>query len=338
MSSVQPKHLVVLAITAIIYTYLISIIGYGHDYCVHYYAAKLFWQGQSPYGMAANTFLAHTCDAVSDGAGSAYPIPFLIIIAPMTWLPFITSAILWTLSGTLLLLLAWLLVAESPKLITLIVLFLPCYQVISIGQSTLHWFGLSVVLIFSIQRRWWFVAGCCMALLIWKPQAGLIFALAGCWWAWRRERRALVVMLCITFVFLIWAFMLFPNWIDEWLKQIRNYSNIVPLRSYALFVPVLVFTCWNLPWWTKVAAVQALLFPVGNPYMVLPLLLIWLSVGGWTALIGASLSYFWPVLPYSIHWYSILAPICLVTAYHSWILPRLRGGPTPPGNRRPLLD
>lgn len=317
------KRISILTLVAILYTCTISVIGYGHDYCFHYYAADRLLQGESPYGLAASIALAHTCEAVSDGAGFAYPLPFLLIITPLAWLPFVPSAIIWTLVGALLMMLAWLLVPESPKLVLVAVLFLPCYQAVSLGQSTLHWFGLAVLLMLSIERRWWFVAGCCMTILPWKPQAGLVFALAGCWWAWKSEHRALLVMAIGTLGLLTLAWVVRPHWVYEWLDQIMVYSNIVALRNYAIFAPVLVGACWKLPWWTKVAAIQALLFPVGNPYMVIPFLLIWLQLGGWPALIGSSLSYLWPLLPNDIRWFALIGPVCIAAAYTSWVRPHL---------------
>lgn len=320
-ATIHPRQLVVLVIIALILTSALSFLGYDNDYCVHYHAAELFLRGQSPYSASANAFLGQTCAAVRDGAGSAYPAPFLLLIAPVTWLSFVPSAIIWNLFGTFMVLLAWLLVDESPKLLALVILFLPSYQVISIGQSTMIWFGLCVLLILSMQQRWWFVVGCCIAILPWKPQAGLIFALAGCWWAWRNDRKALLVASIGTLLLISLTFLARPGWFYEWLAELRVYTSIIPLRSYAIFAPLLVFACWKMPWWTKIAALQALLFSVGNPYMVLPLLLIWLYLGGWVAIIGASLSYLWVILPNDIRWFGLIVPVCAAAFYHSWVLP-----------------
>jgi hypothetical protein len=321
---IHPRRIIILALISVLLTVLVSFIGFDNDYCVHYHAAALFLSGQPPYDAAANSFLAQTCLSVRDGAGSAYPLPFLLIIAPLTWLPFQYAAIIWNLIGTFLVLLAWLLVDESPKMLALAILFLPSYIVIALGQSTMIWFGLSVLLIMGIQRRWWLMVGCCIALLPWKPQAGLIFALAGCWWAWRNERRALLVAALGTLLLISGALLARPHWVYEWLAEVRIYASIIKQDYYGIFAPLLVLACWKMPWWAKIAALQALLFPVSNPYMVVQFLLIWLPIGGWSSLVLASLSYLWLHLPDDIRWFAIILPITAAAFYHVWVAPVLQ--------------
>lgn len=313
-----PYRLIILLLLSLLFTAIVGQIGYGHDFCPIYEGARLVYTNQSPYGPLATAYLADTCLAVATGAGTAYPLPFYFFLGPFLFLSFSTAALLWTWLGTFLSLGVFLFARQWPRILLLSICFLPVYRSIAIGQSTLIWFGIIVVLLASIHFRWWFIGGLCISVLIWKPQTSLIFVLAGLWWGLRFERRSLLVAGVSLFVTLALAYLWQPGWVRDWLAQVQVYESITPLPSLLFMLPIALIISWRFSIIVKVALIQVLLFPLTDPYSALPLLIAWIYIGGWAALIGASISYLWPFWPWDGHWMLVIGPLLLALGYKAW--------------------
>lgn len=290
----------------------------GVDFFPLYFAARLVLAGLSPYGSAATLLLKQSWDAPFVDAGVAYPLPMLLLVAPLTALPAPIAARLWIAAG---LLLALLCVASVRSRVAVLVplLWFPLWWATLLGQATLLWFGLSVLLVLSVERRWWFALGISLALLPLKPQNGLLFALYGCWWAWREERRALLVGALLLAVLSGASYALLPGWLSAWIAQARAYSAVVQPLSLLPGGVVLLLACWRLPWYARIAALQTVLFPLSDFYSTLPLLLVWLAVAPPASLL-AVLSWLWVALPNSMTalWLVVMLPLIVAAGWQSW--------------------
>jgi hypothetical protein len=298
------------------------------DFFPLYLGAELVRLGQSPYGPDATALLMErwTAPEPFPRAGIAYPLPVLALVVPLTLLPFPLAAGLWVLIGAS----VAALVSRLPDVDLLLpMLFWPLFWSAAIGQATLIWFGLSVLLILAMRdRRVWLVGGC-IALLPLKPQSGLLFALLGCWWAWQEDRKAFIWAAGVGGVVAALAFALQPGWLWPWLGQLAVYSAAVRPISLFPWAIVLLLACWRLPWAAKIAIPQVFLFPLVrqeygiDPYTMLPLLLVWCGIGGRAALVGAGLSWLWPLFLVA-GWGTIateltlLAPLAMLGSWHSW--------------------
>jgi hypothetical protein len=292
------------------------------DFYPLYFAARRIMEGLSPYGLQATADLARQWHAPFAAAGIAYPLPFLLLVLPLGLLPFAIAAGLWTLLGTAGVAASLRLADNRRALILLPVLFLPVYRSVALGQATLVWFALAVLLVLGIRHRCDWVVGITAALLVLKPQNGLLFAIAGLIWAVRTERRALIWFLGVESFLAIASFVLQPGWLAAWLAQVQSYNAIVHPRSLLPWGLVLILVAWRQPWWSIVAACQVVFFPLSDLYSALPLLMCWIAIGGRTALVGAGVSWIWSLagMPNSVSvlWGLILCPLMLGIAWRSW--------------------
>lgn len=295
----------------------------GTDFYPLYFGARRIISGESPYGAAATQALMREWSAPFAAAGIAYPMPLLILIAPLSLLPLPLATAIWITFGMASCLLAVRLVPEWRYNILIPFVFLPFHRSVVMGQATLVWLGFAVLLIQSMQMRRSWLSGILILLLTLKPQDGILFALAGLVWAWREQRQALW-WFCGSAVLLIGgAFLARPTWTQEWIAQTRIYQTIVAPPHLLPFGLILIIACWKQPWWARVAAAQVVCFPLSDLYSALPLLLCWLAIGGWISLVGAGISWLWSIggLPntLTVFWWLILIPLCLSAVWHGWL-------------------
>jgi len=323
MSLSTNRRVLIIAVISVIYTISMTIIkiGFGNDYCPVYYEARLIIEGKSPYGSESSALLGSKCISVAGGAGDPYPLPFGLITAPLGLLPFSIAAFIWTLSGIFLAFCCFLLVEEWPPLLLLMVLFAPLFRSASISQVTLVWFGISILLLLAMERHWWWIVGLCIAILPWKPQASLLFTLAGCWWAWRTDRKALILGIGLNGLLVGLSFIIQPGWFMSWVNQLYVYNAVVKTQWWGLWAVPLILVCWRLPWWARLGILQFLLFPVNDPYAALPMILIWISISGWAALLGAFSSWLYPVslqISGIKPWLVFILPVITIAGWYSW--------------------
>jgi hypothetical protein len=321
-------HLPLIAICSIWIVLIASNSDLGTDFYPLYFAARRMLVGLSPYGNVATAELARQWHAPFAAAGIAYPMPFLVLVLPFGLLPFALAATIWIgigLAGTA----ASLRLADNWRtLLALPLLFLPLYRSVVLGQATLVWFGLAVLLVLGIKQRRSWVVGVAIALLLLKPQNGLFFAIAGLIWAARTERRALILFVVLESCLAIVALLLQPGWIAGWLAQVQIYSTIVHPPSLLPWGLVLLLAAWRQPWWSIVGACQVVFFPLSDLYSTLPLLLCWIGIGGRVALLGAGVSWLWSIggLPNTmpVLWVLIMVPLILAMIWRSWGAPMVR--------------
>lgn len=324
-SSPTRRLLLYLALVCVASLWLILLIAErpGTDFYPLHFAARLVLAGDSPYGSEATARLAQAWAAPFAPAGIAYPLPLLLLIVPFALLPFSPASLLWIGVGVAGALLCVRVSEERATPILLPLLFLPLYRAVALGQATLIWFGLAVLMLWAMRDRRGWLVGICIALLVLKPQNGLLFALAGMIWSWWADRRALLWALGAGVVLGGIAFAAQPGWLGAWLAQTRHYQTIVRPPLVLPWGLLVVAACWRLPWWARVAALQVVLFPLSDLYSALPLLLCWVAIGGPLALLGAGCSWLWMIfgLPNNVDvlWGLILWPLIAAAIWRSWL-------------------
>jgi hypothetical protein len=303
-------HRILLILIPLVWLTLILSNHVGRDYYPLHWSAERLLAGESPYGVEATRQLSETWLAGYRAGGVAYPLPALLLVVPLTILPFSVAALLWTLIGALIALTCLNLTdltEKSQAVIVLPFLFLPFFRGAYLGQATLLWFGLSVLLVLGIKHRYTALVGICIVLLMLKPQSGLIFALAGLVWSWRVDRRALLWAGSVSILLGGISWYMQPTWFWDWLAQVKTYTDVVHPTGILPWGLLLIPACWHLPWWARVAVLQVILFPIVEVYSLLPLLFVWIAIGGKMALWGAGLSWLYPFLVSSDDYRSLTA-------------------------------
>ena len=296
------------------------------DFYPIYFGAERVLTGESPYGAEATAALAVVWPAPFGAAGIAYPLPMLLLVAPLTWLPYPVAAALWTAFG-LLLAYACVLLQRSSGWNLLMRLaipfaFWPLYNSVSLDQASLLSFGLAVLMVLAIQRRPGPLGPgvCAWRLLsfIYNQKNGAIFALYGLYWLTSNHRRYLLLVGLLGGLLMAFSLAWQPDWIGAWLAQVKLYSQVVAPPSLLPLGAVILLAAWRLksPWWAKLAIVQTIIFPITSLYSLLPLLMAWCAFTPPLALLGASLSWLMILLPMpsslSAVWLLYLAPLLVL--------------------------
>lgn len=287
------------------------------DFYPLYFAAQRVLRGLSPYGADATEALAQAWDAPFESAGIVYPLPLILLMVPFALLPFTIASVLWIGLGIMLSLLIWVLIGVDKEKSFLLIVFLPYFRAAVLGQATLIWFGLSLLLITAFQRERYMWVGILSVVIALKPQDGLVFGVVGLWLAARENPKVILIALITGVVLWGGSLLIQPQWLSAWLAQINLYRSIVNPPTLLPLSLVLVLACWQLPWWGKVAAAQVALFPISDLYSALPLLMCWASVKAspMLILVGAGISWLWSLLglpsTVTILWLLVLVPVIL---------------------------
>jgi hypothetical protein len=156
-----------------------------------------------------------------------------------------------------------------------------------------------------------------------KPQAGLIFAIAAAIWALRNNRAVLVSAFLWVLVFWGGSTIIQPRWPTEWWQAVQVYREQVTLVWLLPQAIVLPLFSRSLSWFAIVATMQVICFPINDLYSSLPILVGWMEMGGWLALVGVSCSWFATVILQNPHhpfvlWLTVLLPYCTCALIHSY--------------------
>lgn len=297
--------------------------GLGTDFYPLYHAGQTLRTGGNPYSQEEIKHYEETWDVPFAEAGFVYPLPLVVSIWPLTFLPLFLGVLIWVVGGVIGAFSCIGLQKNWQQMVLLPFLFMPLHRSIIMKQATLVWFAVAVLLIWLIRcKKLPWLMGWCIAVLPAKPQAGLLFAVAGLLWAWRHNRQ--VLGWTFGWGILIWGgtFLLQPSWVFDWWESLKIYNQLVVPASFLPWSLILIATTWRLPWYARLAAVQVALFPASDVYSALPLLLTWVGINGRLALLGSSISWVWVVahLPNStsIFWLLILTPVVLASAWRWW--------------------
>ncbi len=262
------------------------------DFYPIYFGTKTMLAGQDPYSAEASRELARQW-TTPFSAGFPYPLPMALICIPLVLIPLSISMWLWTIAGTIGSFAAIKLSPDWRKHLPLVLVFAPLYESILVKQATLVWFALIVLFLFAMRWRKSWLVGLCIALLPIKPQVSLFFALAGIVWAWKNDRRSLLWAAIWGIPLWVGSFVVMPTWPLSWREELNLYTTVNQAPILLPWSLALVAVTWRMGWPARLAAAQVAFFPLNSIYTVLPLLLIWLEIGGPLAVIGAALSILW---------------------------------------------
>ncbi len=275
----------------------------GRDFFPLYYGALSLQNGHSPYA-ADVTWRMNELSPATKMMGFAYPMPALLGLWPLFYFSLPIATAIWTGAGAAGSFAAARLKADN-TLLFLPLAFWPFFQAVQSKQATLIWFGLCVLLLIAIEKRWTIIIAYCIAVLPAKPQTGIVFALYGVWWAWHYNRCILKYLL--GWMLLIWggSFLIVPDWPLQFFAIAKTYNQFNYTATLLPWGLLLIAATWKLPIYARLAVWQVVIFPITNVYSVLPLLLVWIAVGGGLAYVGAALS----MLPFLLGWPNNLATL-----------------------------
>ncbi len=172
-----------------------------------------------------------------------YPLPFLLLVFPIAWMPFI-SALAWWLSflqiGSIVILIRFLNqyhLGRRPLTRALYIL----WGLLIYPSMVAFWVGQPAILVFMLfGLAWWafshqrdWPAGMCLGLLLIKPQVIilpmcflLMYALS------RRRYKVLVGWAGVSVVLLIASFLVWPTWVAGFLANTDQYANTTEALSH----------------------------------------------------------------------------------------------------------
>ncbi len=305
--------------------------SFGNDYYPLYIATQLIWQGESPYGPAATTYIKERWDgsgyssAWSSEAGVAYPLPYFLLLAPFGLLPYTVSATVMLLISLGLGYQAVRLADNVDHLLLLPLCYAPFVVVTLSVQATLLVFGLSVLLILALQRRTVWLIGLLIPCVLLKPQVGILYALYALWWGWKHDRRVWLWAGGSGALLFGAAFWFQLDWISAWLQQVQIYTRVTHPGNLLPVAPLFLIAAWKKPWWVQLMLIQLCIFPLADFYATVPVLLYWIAVGRRAAYIAAALSWIW-FLPFTSMTVDYIALTVLVPVFvhASWQLYQAR--------------
>lgn len=186
------------------------------DFYPLYYGAKAWLHGGNAYVLDAVVPASDRGYQLFE-VGNVYPLPAVLLILPLSFLPPQVAAIVWVgglMAGVLLAL-------RLSGLPSWLVLYWPVLNGINLEQFTIFILIAQIVALWAYrERRWWLLALCC-ALIVTKPNQGLVFVLVMVLLA-RHWRQQLVVGGAI------WggSLLLDPRWVAEWLPTLYRHHEL----------------------------------------------------------------------------------------------------------------
>jgi hypothetical protein len=301
----------------------------GGDFYQLWLGAHAVLTGDAPYGTAVKAEMLGFY-GVWGVQGLPYPAPAFLIITPLALFPATVAAWLWLVLCLLGVASAVLLGTDRRWNAAILLVFAPLLRTVQLFQPTLMYVALAALLIGALDRRRGCLAGFCLAVLPSKPQAGLVFAVAGGIYALRHHRAA--AAWAIAWVVVLWggACLVVPDWVQgTWEGVLRYHATYTALVSLLPFGLLVVVAAYRLPWWAIAAVAQVVLFPMHEVYGMTPALLAWIGVGGPLGVLGAAISSTSRLtrdVPTQL-WVSHLLPLALAALWRAapWRrLPRLR--------------
>ncbi len=192
----------------VIFGVLAAIIAYFLPFGITYKGVKVgdigppiigwerFMRGESPYGL---------CVAV--GALTAYPFTTIMMVAPLTLLPY--QALIPLFCGISTSIFAYALLRHFEWWRLLVFVSIPFYSFL----ESAHWSPLfaSALILPSL-----------LPIAIVKPQLGLVLLINGKW-----TRKLVMIVIGL----LILSFIIYPSWLFDWFKQgsFKAYSGNIPI-------------------------------------------------------------------------------------------------------------
>jgi hypothetical protein len=255
---------------------------------------------------------ASTYDDPMLSIGNAYPLPAVLILLPLSYLPPNIASTLWVVLLTVGTLIA-LRISHIPYYFFL---YLPLLDGINLQQYAILVVALQFIALWAYEQHHdWILAICC-TLILTKPSQGFIFVLALVLLSkkWRHFFIASVI---------IWggSLLLDPKWLGEWLVTLPHYMasshTSAPWYLITLAVPLLLIKDYI----STALVAQLAFFPHQTTYtsVAMPIGVIRDKRSKWLI----PLSYLWPLPSYYMGkiWGTALAfalPVVIISVLRWW--------------------
>jgi hypothetical protein len=207
-----------------------------HDFYPLYYGGKAWLATGNAYDLAPIVPAQDQLFEVYQ-VGNGYPLPAMLLVLPLTFLPPQVAVTIWIslLVGGMLLALR---LSDAPFWL---LFYLPVIEGLRIEQYSMFILVVQIVALWAgRERKYWLLAWCC-AIILTKPSHGGLFVLL-LLFVNRRWREPIIA------ISVVWgaSLLLDPNWIAEWLLNVRTYVAIGPQTYlWPLLVLVLPLLFWR---------------------------------------------------------------------------------------------
>ncbi len=250
----------------------------GGDFYPVYVGVSAILDGIGPYHPSVNEALEAEWEVgqTHDVACTvAYPLPGLLPLVPFALLPVRAASLLW-FALSVGLVAAGVFQRRSQWVFLLYpLMFHPLYKVGAVLNSTMLWFGLVALAVFGRRRLPAPVLGPILAMMLFKPQLGALFALwvlAECLF---HRREVILWAIGWTVVLVGASFVTDPGWPAAWLESVAIYRRDAVLVSLWPGAVFFLLPTLGLPRYVFLSMFCAVFFPVGALYNALPLLIAW---------------------------------------------------------------
>lgn len=249
----------------------------GTDFYPLYSAASALFSGNDPYSAEFTKWLKQTWEVAQYtrvASVIAYPLPFLIFIAPITLFPLYIAIHVW---NTISVLMAIQIARHSKNFISGIfslLIFYPLFHALVIKTSSVIWVGIASYCLLLLEKKQFpIILGILLAILPLKPQVGLIFFLYILFDTVKTKNYIALISAIFTSV-VLWgaSFLMDPNWLSKWLINIDLYKTQTEIVSFFPYGLIVLLLSSRTSLLSFIAVAQVVLFPINDIYSVLPLI------------------------------------------------------------------
>lgn len=226
----------------------------GHrDFMVPLEASRAFWLDDlNPYGDETTMRIqlrdfGRPALPEEDPGYFAYPFYATYFFTPLVNVSYAWASAIWMVLLEICLVMSLFLMLSlfewqpSPRtmigLILWMLAFYPSARGLILGQISHLVFLLEILALWAIVRQKDNLAGIALGISTLKPQMGYLFIPFLLLWAWRARRWQFIQAFMATFLILMAsAFVIYPDWLSEWLHRLSVYP------SYTLEAPTALFS------------------------------------------------------------------------------------------------
>lgn len=241
----------------------------GTDFFIYYAAGRnIITKGLSPYDENVGeesqlAVLKRPALENEDQLRFVYPPYALIPILPLVSLPFPLAQAAWMAFGFLVLSISFALAFQKPPvwLVASLLVLYPIFFGFLLGNFDILIISLIFLLVGKVPRLQFentagqVFLGICLAWITVKPQFTWFYVLFCLLFAFKNNLRILLISFAGGVAgFLVFSFMLVPNWVNEWINRVLLYPSytggnisITPLLKLFLspeFFPVIYLICF----------------------------------------------------------------------------------------------
>ncbi len=274
-----------------------------------YYGAQAWLHSGNAYDLASVAPVEHQPYPLFE-IGNPYPLPAVLLVLPLSFLPPTLAAMVW-LGGLVAALLVALRLNGWPSWL---LFYVPVVNAIYAEQFTLFILVLQILALWAYRTdRPWLLAICCVLILT-KPNQGLFFVLALILLSrhWRQ---------CLAVGAVVWggSLLLDPHWVGQWLAMLSHHHEMTQqplLWGLAFFaIPLLLIRDYI----SAAVMLQFLVMPypfAAYPFSPVPLGLLGEARHRWLI----PVSFIWMLIHFAIGevWASLLTLILPVVALSLW--------------------